>query len=159
MLGRNIILGIVSVLVTIITLYNRIHNEYVGMLNLLIFISVPGYMLYILMQNRKLKTMSITFNPLKVFISSPGAVDINNNYQRTEETIFFDRVTSYKVTKSYVIAYGDIQKYIRSTFNNFSKEKNRKKRLYKIPRTFNNMEVLINELDNMIKNNITNRNY
>lgn len=65
---------------------------------------------------------------------------------------------SYKVTKSYVIVYGDIQECIRSTFNNFSKEKNRKKRVYRIPRIFNNIEVLINELDNIIKNNIVNRN-
>ena len=41
---------------------------------------------------------------------------------------------------------------------NLNEEKNRRKRVYRIPRTFNNIEVLINELYNIIKNNIINRN-
>lgn len=153
-LPKNIIISIMLALIYPIMAYNTTHqiifNSFIAVINLIIAVIPPIYWLNLLIGRTKQKLMAIILNPLTISITYPGTRMSNNSYQSRVETIFFDKITSYKVTNSQIIIYGDIERLIRQTYNNNSKEKTKKLKVYKIPRAFNNIEALINVLNQSI---------
>ncbi len=149
-LPKNIIISIILLIVFIAVGYNAIFNLYEGLINLIIFIP-PVYWVHLLINKTKQRVMVIYLDPLEVVISPPGVTNINNKYERREERIIFNKITSYKVTNSQIVVYGNIEKNIMKTFDNRKNDKIKKLSVYKIPRVFNDSESLINVLKQSIK--------
>lgn len=149
-LPKNLIISIILLIVFLVVGYNAIFNLYGGLINLIIFVP-PVYWVYLLINRTKQKVMIIFLEPLEVVISPPGVTNTYNNYERREERIVFHKITSYKVTNSQIVVYGNIEKNIKKTFNSVEKDKVKKLSVYKIPRVFNDSEALINILKQSIK--------
>lgn len=153
-LPKNIIISIMLALIYPIMFYKGIHQiifpPFIELIALAIVFVPAIYWLNLLIGRTKQKLMAIILNPLSISITYPRTRMVTNDYQSKVETIFFDKITSYKVTNSQIIIYGDIERLIRQTYNNNSKEKTKKLKVYKIPRAFNNIEALINVLNQSI---------
>lgn len=149
-LPKNIIISVMLLIVFLAVGYNAIFNLYEGLINLIIFIP-PVYWVYLLINRTKQRVMVIYLDPLEVVISPPGVTNTHNNYERREERIVFHKITSYKVTNSQIVIYGNIEKNIKKTFNSVENDKVKKLSVYKIPRVFNDSESLINILKQSIK--------
>lgn len=149
-LPKNIIISILLLIVFLAVGYNAIFNLYEGLINLIIFIP-PVYWVYLLINRTKQRVMVIYLDPLEVVISPPGVTNTYNNYERREERIVFHKITSYKITNSQIVVYGNIEKNIKKTFNSGTNDKIKELSVYKIPRVFNDSESLINVLKQSIK--------
>ncbi len=98
------------------------------------------------------KRQIITLDPLKVKMVTKDGNDGYGTYEKVEKDYLIDAIETYQITNRYIIINGTIQSVIHKTEDNTTKEKNKIISQLKIPRVFNNENILIEYLENNIKN-------
>ncbi len=155
-------IGIIDVIIyVLIILYTKISNNYVPAIigNVLSFILMfeiwylPFFfpvIIHTLKMNSKRQV--ITLDPFEVKMITKDGFDEYHNYERIEKNYFVDAIESYRITSRYIIIEGQIKAVINKTFDSSIKEKNKIIKRLKIPRVFNNENILIEYLESNLKN-------
>lgn len=94
------------------------------------------------------KRQVITLNPLKIKMITKDGHDIYGNYEKVEKNFFVDKIYSYQMTNRYFIINGKIELFKHETGNYDSNKKSKEIKRLKIPRIFNNENILIDYLNN-----------
>ena len=155
-------IGIIAVVLLVLcSLYNNIFNTYIpeflgfiiGMILMFEILYLPLFFPVIIhTMKMNCKRQEITIDPLRIKMITKDGNDGYGTYEKVEKNYFVDILESYQINNRWIIINGKIQSVIRKTENSQTTEKNKVINQLKIPRVFNNENILIEYFEKTLNN-------